>query len=1207
MQPKSVWCAVLAVALSLGFAQATVPVASPPPAAAAVSQATHLLPTPQFRHYGEAAGIPPGAVYSVAQDRNGVMWFGAAEGLIRFDGVAFKVYQHVAGDPDSLPANQTYSLYVDHQNRIWGGGDSSGLFSYDQRTHRFRSWVHDSADPHSLASNEVWSIAQTRDGTVWVATQHGLDRLRPDERGFDRVVLSGGRAMAADDPNRLAVRALLADAHGRLWIGAASGLFVREANGHIHPVPVAPGFHGNLGKVWRIQGYDGEIRVATNDGLLLIGHDGIARAFNDGRLSALDASVTSSVRDAGGRLWIGSAKGILLDDGTGPLQTIASHPLLPGGLPSARVWQIMRDNEGGLWFALDQGGIAYLPPHWNGFTRFTHIPDDPDSLTGISALTVHATSEGKLLVAGFTGWIDELDVATGKVRHLEHALHGDITSITRDAQGRLWLTEGGAVFVLEHGKPHKLDIASAHMTRPVFIRAAGDGKVYVASWGEGIFAIDPHTLSITQVPLPKGIANVALANQLTTHDGQLWLGGGGGLLRLDEAAGRMVMVAGVPHAEIVAFTFDKGGFWAVSGTTLAHYRYARGVAIRDQSIDVSRYAFLPNLQAIREDRQGNLWLFANPGLWRMDAHTHEFASFGVAQGLPNTDFTNGSTAMLPDGTMFAANSGGVVAFRPDRLQLHLPHQAPKLTLGSVSVNDQGRVRQLSITPGQPLKISWRDRDLRVQVRLASYVEPPANDYRFRLTGFDANWVDVGNRGERAFSGLRAGDYALRIKARGANGVWSHLATPLRIHVQSPPWLRWWAWLVYLGLLALLVAGVLLAWRRRMAHRHQIQLAEQRRTLAEHASAAKSQFLATLSHEIRTPMTGVMGMAELLLATPQTPQQREYTEAMQRSGGLLLKLVNDALDLARIEAGKLELEPVPFDPRALADDVVRLESAQAQAKGLTLNMQLDDCLPARLVGDAVRIKQVLFNLINNALKFTRQGAVTLAVRWQDDALMCIVSDTGPGIPAESQVRLFERFEQNDGPQRRSGSGLGLAICRELVALMQGTITLHSRLGQGSTFTVRLPLSVARPAAMEDGRRTALVTPFEPGLDVLLVEDDAIVAAVIRGMLEQQGHRVRYAANGLQALTELDVGPCDVVLLDLDLPRIDGLQLARLIRQGRHARTWIVAITARSGGDEEARSRAVGMDGFLRKPLTGAQLAEALVAVPRAPVQEVADTV
>jgi CheY-like chemotaxis protein len=310
--------------------------------------------------------------------------------------------------------------------------------------------------------------------------------------------------------------------------------------------------------------------------------------------------------------------------------------------------------------------------------------------------------------------------------------------------------------------------------------------------------------------------------------------------------------------------------------------------------------------------------------------------------------------------------------------------------------------------------------------------------------------------------------------------------------------------------------------------------------------------------------------------------------------MLLKLVNDALDLARIEAGKLELENAPFDPRTLIHDVAQLEQGQARAKGLRFDLDVPDDLPARMIGDALRIKQVLLNLANNALKFTERGGVTLRVRRAGDGLRFSVIDTGPGIPEASQTRLFQRFEQVTGPQRRAGSGLGLAICRELVAIMGGSIELESKVAFGTTFHVRLPLPVtqepvAASAQHGDGAGAR-------SLRILLVEDDVIVAAVIRGLLERAGHEVRYVGNGLAALAELAQASCDLILLDLDLPGIDGFQIARLIRQREAAgqRIPIVAITARSGGDEETRAREAGMDGFLRKPLTGEQLNDAINA-------------
>ncbi|RAN82557.1 hybrid sensor histidine kinase/response regulator, partial [Bacillus sp. SRB_336] len=269
----------------------------------------------------------------------------------------------------------------------------------------------------------------------------------------------------------------------------------------------------------------------------------------------------------------------------------------------------------------------------------------------------------------------------------------------------------------------------------------------------------------------------------------------------------------------------------------------------------------------------------------------------------------------------------------------------------------------------------------------------------------------------------------------------------------------------------------------------------------------------------------------------------------------------------------------------------LEQGLAHAKGIRFVLEVADDLPGRVIGDALRIKQVLLNLANNALKFTEHGHVSLRAQRTSEGLQFSVSDTGPGIPEASQARLFQRFEQEDGPQRRAGSGLGLAICRELVDMMGGSIELESRLAHGSVFHVRLPL--AEPASVSP---SSAMGAASRSYRLLLVEDDTIVAAVIGGLLEQQGHAVVHVTNGLAALAELAHANFDAVLLDLDLdlPGVDGFQIARLIRQREHAGQHlpIVAVTARSGIGDETLARAAGMDGFLCKPLSGEQLASAL---------------
>ncbi|MDE1895399.1 MAG: hybrid sensor histidine kinase/response regulator, partial [Xanthomonadaceae bacterium] len=870
--------AVLAIASSGTLAAGTVAAAGTAPSPAA---ATTSLSTPQFRRFGIADGLPGGQVYAVTQDRRGLMWFASAGGLVRYDGVEFKVFRHPAGEPGSLPFNALFSLMVDRRNRVWAGGVSGGLMVYDQAADRFRHWTHDDARPASLASDEVWSIAQTSDGAIWVATQAGLDRLRPDGKGFDHVPLAVGGMHAATFGE---TRALLAEPDGRLWIAAASGLYLRHADGVLQRIALPPSFAGAVHKVWAIQGDGNQVRVAMGGGLLAIGRDGVARVLVEEPLTA--SRIQSSARDLAGRLWIGTANGLLLEHRDHRLQSIQSHPLLPGGLPGSKVWQTFIDREGGLWITFEESGIAYLAPGWDGFARFTHIPDDPTSLSDISPSSIRMARDGKLWVGGDAGWVDKLDVHTGQVEHTIKGLRGQVVALAEDSRRRLWIAEPGGLQMFDRGVVRSIDIGRAHVSRPVLLAAADDGRVYLASWGEGVFVIDPDSLAITPVPIQGASTDHALLlpSQLSFHAGSLWYASAGGLMRMPAGGHQLALLPGIPRKNIPAFDFDADGLWVATDEQLAHYRCGSGQALSDDVVDIGRARLGSDLIAARVGDQGGLWLFGNPGLWRLDKSSRRITTFGPAQGLSNAAFGAGVTDAAPDGMIFALDSDGVTAFQPGHLlrsARQRPPPPPPLSLVSLAVRRDGAPHGLPLD-GLPVRLGWRDRDLKVVARLASYINPQANRYRFRLDGFDSGWVDVDSRGERDFAGLGAGDYRLEVIAAGADGRWSRLDAPLEIRVQSPPWMRWWAWLGYLLLGAALVYLGLRGWRRRLAQRHHVQLIEQQHRLAEAASAAKTHFLATLSHEIRTPMTGVMGMAELLLSTPLDARQHDYAQAMQRS-------------------------------------------------------------------------------------------------------------------------------------------------------------------------------------------------------------------------------------------------------------------------------------------------------------------------------------
>jgi signal transduction histidine kinase/CheY-like chemotaxis protein len=517
---------------------------------------------------------------------------------------------------------------------------------------------------------------------------------------------------------------------------------------------------------------------------------------------------------------------------------------------------------------------------------------------------------------------------------------------------------------------------------------------------------------------------------------------------------------------------------------------------------------------------------------------------------------------------------------------------PDLRIDQVAVRHEGRWQPL---PTGTIELPPQMRELRVRTRLLAYADPLANRYASRLEGYDRDWVGQGASGERIFSGLQPGDYVLHLRARDAAGNRSPEQV-LRWRVLPPWWLTSWALAGFAALAVLLLWWAAAAYRERLKQRHALQLIEHERELAEQASLAKTRFLATLGHEVRTPMTGVLGMSELLLGTHLDERQRGYTESIRRAGNHLLRLVNDALDLARIEAGKLELDPQPFAVRALLADVVALQAPVAQQKGLRFVQQVDAAIPAALLGDALRIKQILLNLVGNAIKFTEHGEVDLAVTTMastSNGVRFVVSDTGPGLNEEQKVRLFQRFEQAEGTRtaaRYGGSGLGLAISQELAAAMGGRIEVESAPGKGARFTLELPL----PAADADVPVTGIPVPASGAaraLQLLLVEDDPTVAEVIAGLLQAQGHQVAHAAHGLAALAAAAGTQFDMALLDLDLPGMDGLALARALRaQGFDAP--LLAVTARADAEAEPQARDAGFDGFLRKPLTGAMLAEAI---------------
>ncbi len=374
--------------------------------------------------------------------------------------------------------------------------------------------------------------------------------------------------------------------------------------------------------------------------------------------------------------------------------------------------------------------------------------------------------------------------------------------------------------------------------------------------------------------------------------------------------------------------------------------------------------------------------------------------------------------------------------------------------------------------------------------------------------------------------------------------------------------------------------------------------------ADAANRAKSTFLANMNHELRTPLNAIIGMSQLLADAPDAPQHRHLPNSIRRAGHALLALISDVLDLSQIEAGKITLQLAPFAPRQLVEDVVDMFEAEAASKSLRLDAGLSASVPDRFVGDQARLRQILVNLVSNAIKFTAAGSVRIELDVETDAagaraLSIAVTDTGPGIRDSDQQRIFSAFQQGDDSMSRAhpGTGLGLNISRDLVALMGGRIELRSAPGEGSCFRVRVP-EAAAPAAdadvdpMRDGlsRLTPagdIVVVSIAGLRVLVVEDNVVNASLVKLMLERDGCHVECVGSGSRALEMMQTGDWQAVLMDCQMPDMDGYATTRRWREIEAAHGWprlpVLALTAHAMADDRRKCLDAGMDDYLTKPV------------------------
>ena len=1166
-----------------------------------------------FSFYTRTQGLNQDDISTIVQDKNGNLWIGTyGAGLVRFDGSYFYHFDTKSG----LPDNHVLSLFIDNSENLWIGTRVGGLIKFDGRNF----FIYN--ENNSLNNNSIESIKQDKNGNLWFGTYGGGVSHFNGEK-FTHYTSEQGLAGNI-------VYTIEEDNDGNMWFGTRGNGISR--------------FDGQSFTNYNTkQGLSSDYIISSvkdRKGRLWFGTDGEGVSIFDGshfsRISEHegmpDGDILSLYEDSNGVIWLGTRKAGIVKVKNGQMNNFRESD----GLINSFITCFFEDVTGKLWFGTYGGGLG----QYNG-DLFRHF-SEADGLSDSFIRSIAQDAEGNYWLASHNNGVFKYDGKRFINFSFENPIDDNrIRTVFKDSQNNIWIgVYGGSLIRYDGDRFYSMIIISGETKVSITsITEDTDGYIWVGTHGNGIFQIKEN--SLVNYTKDQGLSDNFVRKVVAGNKGNFWTAGRTkGITKFDGKSFTYYnRENGFPADDFFDLIIDsRGWLWAGSnGSGLFAIYDNIHVNFTERQGLASNFVY-----SILENEYGNLWFGTRMGLSSLLIphkpsvkdlsvfFTNDFYHPGVYfQNFTRNDgflgIGSNSKAIFQDdkGLLWIGANDILTSFSmQEATNLSVVPRVEIINIGLFNENipwadllenndttlilDNGvelmKLKFDDLTPwyGLPQNLELKHNNNYVVISFVGITTRFSDHlkYQYILEGFDEKWSALSHRKEAHYGNLSPGKYNFRVRAISNCGVISE-ELEYTFRISRPLWQSTGAYISYV-FIAFVVLGFGSFFRKMLN-----QQKEQRRTeemllhqeieIARKSVEFKQNFLANMSHEIRTPLTGILGMAELLYKTNLSDEQRDYLETLQHSGDNLRETINLVLDYSKIEAGKVKLKEESFELQRMIKDAEKTFLSLSSKKGLGFYAESETGLPEFVIADKQRVSQILNNLLSNAVKFTNRGSIKVKISGteqnpvleNENSLMIKieVKDTGQGINAREQKNLFKPFYQTEQEYDRTfeGTGLGLSISKELANMLGGEIGLQSKPGNGSTFWFTFKARRSEKPVSEKNIRKTDVSTFQLPLNILLVEDKKVNQKVIMLLLKGMGHKVTVFDNGLQAVENYIPALYDLILMDIQMPVMDGITATKMLKKKFSYLPPIIGLSANAFEGDREKYMNMGMDEYLTKPV------------------------